>query len=319
MSKIARHIQSRHLRSIVLAASMLMLCGHAPAAEALRKTFAAPEDGAKELIAAVKAGNEADLLDILGPSLKEWINSGDPVADQQARDKVVAAYEQKQAIETAEPGKAVLVIGDDGFPFPIPLVKTGDKWAFDPALGKQEMIDRRIGRNELATIQALLAVTDAQNEYAALEREGKGGAEYAQKFMSSRGKRDGLYWPTTGGEPQSPLGALAAEASRAGYKPGERPSGAAPTPFNGYYFRMLFEQGASAPGGAYSYLVKGRMIGGFAAIAWPVKYGVSGYKTFMVSHDQIVYEADLGPKTEQVAAGIRSFDPGKRWTKVDAR
>jgi hypothetical protein len=285
-------------------------------AETSRKTFATPEEAARALASAVKTGDDNEVLAILGPSLKDWIESGDPVADKQVREKFVAAFEQKQAVESGEPNTATLVVGSDDFPFPIPLVKSGDKWSFDPSIGKQEIIDRRVGKNELDTIQTLLAIVDAQNEYAALDPAGKGAREYARRFISSVGKRDGLYWPTTGSEPQSPLGPLAAEAALAGYRTSSQGGEASKNPYHGYYFRMLTEQGQNAPGGSYPYLVNGRLIGGFAVIAWPAKYGASGYKTFMVSHDQIVYEADLGPDTAKLVGAIRSFDPGKRWSKV---
>ena len=209
-----------------------------------------------------------------------------------------------------------MVVGNDGFPFPIPLVKSADRWAFDPELGKQEILDRRVGKNELDTIGTLLAIADAQAEFSAADRDGKGVHEYAQKFISSPGKRDGLYWPTSATEPMSPLGPLVGEAVRSGYDSGSRVSGQASTPYHGYYYRMLLGQGASAPGGTHSYIAKGLMIGGFAIIAYPARYAVSGFKTFMISHDRVVYEADLGSGTRRIAEAIRIFDPDKRWAKV---
>lgn len=279
------------------------------------KQFTTPEEGAKALVAAVKANDEAGLIAMLGPALKEWINSGDPVADRATRAKFVTAYEEKQQIDASQPGKAVMVIGSSDFPFPIPLVKVGAGWSFDPEQGKQEIIDRRVGRNELNAIQALLSVTDAQAEFVALS-----SGEYARKFVSSAGKRDGLYWPAKDGNAQSPLGPLMAQAARDGYAAGTPPpADGATRAYHGYRFRMLLEQGPSAAGGAYPYIVNGRMIGGFAAIAWPAAYGVSGYKTFMVNHDYAVVEADLGPETERIASAMHSFDPDRRWTKVDVQ
>lgn len=310
---------TRHLYRALLIALGLAFSWQMAAAQTARKSFPAPEAATQALIDAVKAGNENEMLAILGPSLKEWIESGDPVADKQIRDKFVEAYGQKHSFESKEPNISILVTGDDDFPFPIPLVKSGDQWSFDPELGKQEIIDRRVGENELDTIQTLLAITDAQNDYAALDPEGKGARAYAKKFISSPGKRDGLYWPTSNSEPQSPLGELAAEAAQSGYQPNAKRSPDTMTPFHGYYFRMLTEQGEHAPGGAHPYIVNGRMIGGFAVIAWPARYGVSGYKTFMVSHDQVVHEADLGPDTATIASGIRSFNPGEGWTKVELK
>ena len=296
--------------SVALAAQM--------AAAETRKSFDAPEEAAQSLVAALKSNDEQVLLAILGKSLKEWIESGDPVADRGARDNFISAYDQKHAIEHDNDSKANLVIGDDEFPFPIPLVKTENKWAFDPELGKQEIIDRRVGKNELDTMQTLLAIVDAQDEYAALDPLGKGAREYARRFISSPGKHDGLYWPTTESEPPSPLGALVAEAATAGYRPSAGGGESSNQPYNGYYFRLLKGQGQHAPGGKYSYIVNGRMIGGFAVIAWPAKYGASGYKTFIINHDQTIYEADLGPRTEALVRNIDTFDPGEKWKKVEA-
>lgn len=305
-------------RALLISLGLALSCQPA-LAEASRKAFATPEAAAQALVDAVKSGNEKEMIAVLGPSLKEWIQSGDAVADKQVREKFIEAYEQKHSIDSSQTGASILVIGNDDFPFAIPLVKSDDHWRFDPERGKQEIIDRRVGRNELDTIQALLAVTDAQNDYATLDLDGKGVRQYAKKFISSPGKRDGLYWPTSESEPQSPLGEVAAEAAQAGYKPNAERNPDSMAPFHGYYFRMLTEQGEHAPGGAYPYVVSGRMIGGFAVIAWPAKYAVSGYKTFMVSHDQTVYEADLGTDTAETASGIRSFDPGKGWSKVELK
>jgi len=295
----------------------IALSVHAGAAETSRKSFDAPDEAAQSLIQALKTNDEKGVLAILGRSLKEWIESGDPVADRNARDNFVSAYDQKHAIEHDEADKATLVIGDDDFPFPIPLVKSNNRWAFEPELGRQEIIDRRVGKNELDTIQTLLAIVDAQDEYAALDPLGKGVRAYARRFISSPGKRDGLYWPTEESEPKSPLGELVAEAAVAGYRPSVDGGESSKEPYNGYYFRILMGQGRHAPGGEYSYIANGRMIGGFAVIAWPAKYGVSGYKTFMINHDQTVYEADFGPRTTAVVAGIETFDPDNDWKSVD--
>lgn len=312
-------LASRNLRqsSAALFAATFLLFSVVPASSSNeRKQFDTPQDAAKALVDAAKTSDENELVSMLGPSLKEWIRSGDPVADREAREKFVSDYELKQSIDTSDPTKAILVIGEDDFPFPIPIVKTADKWSFDPEQGKQEIIDRRVGENELDTIQTLLAIADAQNEYVELNPEAKAAPEYARRFISSSDKRDGLYWPSGEKGPESPLGPLAAEAALAGYKPtsgGETSK----NPFHGYYFRMLTAQGPHAPGGAYSYIVNGRMIGGFAVIAWPAKYGASGYKTFMINQDQTVYETDLGPDTQEEVQQIRIFDPDDDWKKVD--
>jgi hypothetical protein len=296
----------------------LVLSLQAGAAQTDRKSFDSPETAAQSLIDALKAKDEKELLSILGKSMKEWIESGDPVADRNARNDFVSAYDQKHTIEKGEASHATLVFGEDDVPFPIPLVQADNKWAFDPELGKQEMIDRRVGENELNTIQTLLAIVDAQDEYAASDPEGKGAREYARSFVSSPGMRDGLYWPTEDEtEPESPLGELVADAAIAGYRPAGGGGESSKQPFNGYYFRILNGQGSHASGGAYSYVINGRMMGGFAVIAWPAKYGASGFKTFMVNHDQTVYEADLGPDTKALVQEMQTFDPDEEWQKVE--
>ena len=287
------------------------------------------------------------MLAILGSESEEWIVSGDPVRDKEDVTRFIAAYDQKNGIEKEEDGKAVLVVGDDEFPFPFPIVKTAKGWAFDPELGKEEMLNRRIGRNELTTIQVLLAVSDAQFDYASVDRNGDGTLEYAAYIISSEGERNGLYWPSAEGQPVSPLGPLVADAVRQGYGPdetdeeaeqetGEAEEGTAqaaesagetsvetaedaddaPQPYHGYHFRLLTQQGPSAPGGAQDYIVGGKMIGGFAVLAYPATYGNSGVMTFMISHEGTIYDADLGPDTEDTVDTIDSFDPGEGWEKV---
>lgn len=296
---------------------LLFVCALPVAAQAPR-AFKSPEEGARALIDAAKSGKEAELAAVLGRSYREWIETGDPVQDKQALDRFIAACDEKQAIEAVGADKAIMVVGNDHFPVPIPLIKSGKTWSFAPELGRGEILDRRIGRNELDTINTLLAIADAQEEYASADREGKGARTYAQKFISSPGKRDGLYWPTEDGETKSPLGPLVGEAVRVGYAAKPQAAGSAGSPYHGYHFRILQSQGANAPGGAYSYVHKGRMIGGFAVIAYPARYGVSGYKTFMIRDDRTVYEADLGNGTRAIAESIWSFDPGKGWSKIAA-
>ena len=319
MLTVGLHARLRLALAAALSVALLLLHAHAQSAEtAARRAFKSPDEGSRALIDAARSAEVSELAAILGPSYKDWIETGDAVQDKLARDRFVAACEEKQVIEMIGAEKAIIVVGNDEFPFPIPLVKSASGWSFDPELGRQEILDRRIGKNELDTIKTLLAIADAQGEYASADREGKGAREYAQKFMSAPGKRDGLYWPTDDSEPRSPLGPLVGEAVRVGYDPSARGTPQERAPYYGYYFRMLLGQGASAPGGAYPYVAKGRMIGGFAVIAYPARYGVSGFKTFMISHDRAVYEADLGSDTRRVAEGIRVFDPDKRWSKVDA-
>ena len=289
-----------------------------PAAEAPRppappQNFRSAEEGFAALAAAIAAHDERRLLRILGEASRRLIRSGDPVADRAARDSFAASYATKHAIVRPAPDRAVLQIGEDEWPFAIPMVQRGSTWRFDARLGGQEIVDRRIGRNELDTIETLRAVADAQVEYARTAgRQGPFRA-YARRFFSSAGQRDGLFWPTAEGEAPSPLGPIVAAASAGGYA---RAADGTPTPVHGYIFRMLEEQGPAAPGGARSFLVNGRMIGGFAVLATPAQYGNSGIMSFMISHDGVVWQRDLGPQTTRIARGITAFDPGEGWVAL---
>jgi hypothetical protein len=278
-------------------------------------TFSSPDEAVKTLVEAAKIGNVDALVRIFGSDSRDWLLSGDDVHDAQARQRFVTAYEQKSALEMQGSDKAVLSVGDDGFPFPFPLVQKAGRWSFDAAAGKEELLNRWVGKDELATIETLRAIVDAQHEYA-MTVAGPGHApEYAQKFRSTPGKKDGLFWPAAAGEKESPLGPLLADAVKAGYRAPDANSG--PVPYQGYYFRILTGQGEHAPDGAYDYVVKGKMIGGFAVIAYPAKYGVTGVKTFMVNQNGVVYAADLGPQTAKVAERAQKFDPGAGWSKEE--
>jgi Protein of unknown function (DUF2950) len=277
-----------------------------------QEQFNTPEEAVGALVNAAKAADPKALLAVLGSDGQEIISSGDPVADNNTREQFVTAYDAKHAIELEGNGAQTLIIGDDDWPFPIPLINNAGKWQFDTKAGLDEILSRRIGRNELSAIQVSQAYVQAQNEYAALDPAGLGRGVYAQRIVSRPGKKDGLYWPTAAGETPSPLGDLAAKASAEGYKPGEKP-----IPYHGYYYRILTRQGAAASGGAYNYLVKGKMKGGFALIAVPAEYGNSGIMTFVVNHDGTVFQKDLGPKTATVAAKIDAFAPDQTWTKAD--
>ena len=282
-----------------------------------QKTFASPEEAAAALMAAVRAKNVPDLLAVVGPSSGEWLFSGDKVADASDWEKFLAAYDQKNAFEKSG-DKATLTVGNDAWPFPAPIVKKADKWSFDAAAGREEIINRRIGRNELNTMQAMMAVVDAQREYAAKDADGNGFADYAKRFRSSPGKKDGLYWPTEGNAPQSPLGPLVAVASREGYgkQAKDAPKAGQQVPYQGYYYRILTSQGKGAAGGAYDYIVGNRLLGGFAVMAWPASYRNSGVMTFVVNHDGVVYEKDLGPQTAAIAAGMTRYNPDATWRKA---
>jgi len=294
---------------LLLVATMLGAT-HAVAAAAAQKTFATPEEATAALVQAVKADNVAAMRAVLGNDPGD-LSSGDKVADRANARHFVAEYEQKHAL--VPNGDAMtLTIGNDDFPFAFPLVKTGDRWRFDTAAGKDELLARRIGANELDAIKVLGAIVDAQHEYASADRDGDGVLAYAQKFLSSPGKRDGLYWPTKAGEPPSPLGPFVANASGEGYqaKQGTR------TPYHGYYYRLLKGQGKVADTPAFDYVVHGRAIGGFAVVAYPAKYGSSGIMTFIVNQDGKVYQSDLGRDTAKKAAAMKVYAPGAGWAAV---
>jgi hypothetical protein len=271
--------------------------------------YPSPEDAAAALAAAVKTGTKRAILRVLGNDAAEIVESGDDVADAETRERFLSAYEAKHSIKAEGNKKATLILGADDFPFPIPLVNNKSGWEFDPAAGRLEILYRRIGRNELDAIQTSLAFVDAQNEYAEKDRTGDGAGVYAQRIVSSPGKKDGLFWRDD--RDQSPLGEFAAQAAAEGYKAG------AEAPYHGYYYRILKGQGANAPGGALNYVVRGKMIGGFALIAYPAEYGNSGVMTFMVNHAGTVYQKDLGTRTEILAKRIALFDPDQTWKKVD--
>ena len=282
------------------------------AAQIKQKTFASPEEAVKALVDAAKSDNQEELLAIFGPAGREVLSSGDAVDDKAVKEQFLKAYETKNTLIKEGDTKAVLQIGTEEWPFPIPLVKKNQQWSFDTKKGKEEMNNRRIGRNELSTIQVCLAYVDAQREYVAKDRNGDGLFEYAQKFVSTPGKKDGLYWEAKPGEEESPLGDFAAKATQEGYKKTDNK----PVPYHGYYFKVLKAQGKNAPGGAYEYLVKGRMIGGFGMVAYPANYGVSGVMTFIVNHDGIVYEKNLGKDTAKIARAMKLFNPDKTWKKI---
>jgi len=277
-----------------------------------QKMFSSPEEAVKAAIAAARSNNDNELLAIFGPKAKEILFSGDPVADKQRRAEFVAAYDQANRLST-EGEDRILIAGKQDWPFPIPIVKKGQSWMFDTEQGKQEVLNRRIGGNELFTIQTMLAIVDAEREYAIKDRDRNGLLEYAQKFLSDPGKKNGLYWEAKAGEPESPLGPIMVQARSQGY--GAKIT-TAPGPYHGYNYRILTAQGKDAPGGAYSYLVKGKMIGGFAVVAYPAEYGNSGIMTFIVNYDGKVFQKNLGPNTAAAAKSMKEYNPDKTWTEV---
>ena len=282
----------------------------AATAATAQEAFKTPSAAATALIEAARGNEEKRLRAILGIVGRDSLHSGDDVTDAADRKRFLEAYDNRHSInEQGE--KATLLVGPDDFPFPIPIVRRGEGWTFDGMSGRYEILARRIGRNELAAIQASLAVFDAQQEYAAKDHTGQGRGVYAQRIVSRPGAKDGLYWESAAGEAQSPLGGLAAEAAAEGYRAGE-----ARRPFHGYYYKILKRQGGLAPGGAIDYVAGGKMIGGFALLAYPAEYGRSGVKSFMLNHAGVVYQKDLGPNTGRIAGRMQSFNLGKGWEKV---
>ena len=288
--------------------------GHAVAAQSLQhRTFSSAEDAARTLVETVKKGDVDALLAIFGQEGKDLLATADPAAARKNRKvfAVAAAEQWRLADEGAD--RKTLVIGNEEWPFPVPIVKDASGWRFDTAAGKEEVIARRIGRNELAVIDTLHAYVAAQRRYAEQGHDGNPPGAFAQKFRSDQGKQNGLYWPTQHGQKRSPLGDLLAEAAQE-----RRPAAgdSQPSPFNGYYYRILTAQGPSAPGGAKSYVVKGQMTGGFALIAWPAQYDTTGVMTFVVNQDGVIRERDLGAGTEAVARKTTSYNPDASWRTV---
>jgi hypothetical protein len=303
-------------RGVCAAAVMAWMLGCASAAvaaEARQKTYATPEEAAKELIAAVRAHDGKTMLAVLGPGSSGIIRSGDAVADKAGRERFVKAYDEANKLEKSKSGdKVILAVGKDAWPFPVPIVKAASGWRFDAREGREELLNRRIGRNELAAVQVLQAYGDAQREYYLRNPQNDKLLHYAQKFRSAEGKKDGLYFPVKAGEKPSPLGPLVSGARGEGYKASKDGK---PVAYHGYHYRILKGQGPDAPGGAYSYVAHGKMFGGFAAVAWPATYDNSGIFTFIVSHDGQVYQKDLGRDTAAAVQKITRFNPDKTWAR----
>ena len=302
------------LTVVALAVSPAHAASPAPAASArpafVQSTYASPEDAAKALAAAMRTDERKLIWRVLGPGASKFVRSGDPVQDEEAREAFVAAYDKSVKFERDGDSRATLLIGPTDFPFPYPLVRQNGRWQFDAKQGNEQVLDRRIGRNELAAIKVCLAYVDAQREYAALDRDDNGLLEYAQSLMSTPGKRDGLYWETKAGERPSPLGLLTANARVEG-KPARGPG----NPYHGYYYKVLTGQGKDAPGGAYDYIVDGKMIGGFALVAYPARWGGSGVMTFICNHDGVVFERNLGKDTVATASAMTVYNPDASWEK----
>lgn len=286
----------------------------ASAQEQGEKTFASPKDAAQALDSAVKADDKSAMLAVLGPSASSIIESGDDVQDKNNRASFVKSFDQMSRWDGVTNGEEVLYIGANNWPFPIPLKKTATgQWYFDTKAGLQEILFRRIGKNELAAIKVCRALVDAQQAYFQQAHDGDTTNQYAQKFISDSGKQDGLYWKTAEGEPQSPIGPLVAFATAKGYG-GQHDT---PQPFYGYYYHILTAQAPNAPGGAKSYIVDGKMTGGFAFIAYPAEYRNSGVMTFLVDQSGVVYQKDLGANTDKLASEMKAYNPDHTWVTAE--
>jgi hypothetical protein len=302
------------MRSFAAVAIACLLTVDVATAVAGQRTFPSAEAAVQALIAAAKAEDRSELLAIFGPEGKGVIESGDPVADRAARDSFIERATARTHLEPVGDNFAALSVGEDDWPFPIPLVKDGKGWSFDTAAGKTELLNRRVGRNELNTINTCREYVTVQREYARLMQAESGVAEYARRVRSTPGKHDGLYWESAAGEQESPLGPLFASASREGYLKGGSDG---PQPFHGYVYKILTAAGPDAPGGPKDYIKNGRMTEGFGLLAYPAGYGTSGVMTFQVNQQGIVFQKDLGPNTAAIAAKITAYDPDDSWDPVD--
>ncbi len=315
MIAIAASAPSHRRRAMALMALMLALpaARTAIAAQSAQRSFASAEEAAQALAAAVKSHSTKAVLAVLGADAQPLISSGDPVADENVRDRFLRSFDEVHSLVPGKHGDTVLQVGTDAWPFPIPLVQSAAGWRFDAAAGKQEILDRRIGANELSAIQACLAYVDAQREYYDRNPDGASLLHYASKLASTPGKRDGLYWDAKPDEAESPLGPQFARARVEGYAGTGKGD-----PYHGYYFRLLTAQGPAAAGGSYDYLAHGKLIGGFGLVAYPAKWDNSGVMTFVVNQDGVVFEKDLGVNTAAAAKSMKAFNPDDTWKRVDA-
>ncbi len=298
-----------HIGRAAATAVLILLCG-CDLLSGGQARYDSPDQAGEALVAAASSGDASALLRVLGEDATPIIGSGDPIADANNRDWFVAAYGTAHRWETEDTDVATLVVGDEDWPFPFPLIKEDDDWRFDTTDGIEEILDRRIGENELAAIQSSLAYVDAQREYYWRNPEGAPLLEYARQLLSTPGRKDGLYWEAGPDDVPSPLGELFAAARAEGYLIDES---IRPSPYHGYYFRTLASQGEHAAGGAYDYLVMDRLIGGFGLVAYPAEYGATGVMSFIVNHDGVVFSKNLGPDTATLAAEMTAFDPDETW------
>ena len=301
-----------NLSKLAVVAMLLTVCvpTRSVAQQPGQKTFSSAEEATNALVMAVQADDKTMMLDILGPDGKQIISSGDETQDANSRANFVKRYQEMHRLVKEPDGATVLYIGAHNWPAPIPLVHKGNSWYFDTEAGKKEILYRRVGRNELSAIRVCQELVAAQKEYSAEHKE------YAQKIFSDEGQHNGLYWKAADGEPQSPIGPLVASAVAQGYAKNQQ---GAPTPYRGYYFHILTRQGKNAPGGAKNYVVNGKMTEGFAFVAYPAEYRSSGVMTFIVSEDGVVYQKDLGRKTDVLAKAMKEYDRNPSWQEAEER
>jgi hypothetical protein len=306
------------LRTVAMLLAMATLPAgiFAASPEPAQRLFASPEEARQTLINAVRAKDHAELKAIFGPVARD-LEPGYPVEQVNEFEHFARHVEEGIGVVKEGGGKAILVIGEKKWPFPVPVVKKGDNWLFDTAAGREEILNRRIGHNELLAVQVCRAYADAQREYYGMaEPDGDQIPKYAQHMISRPGKKNGLYWPTTAGEKESPLGLLVAKAKEEGYMQPRKTGESGPRPFQGYYFRILKSQGPNAPGGKFNYIINGNMVAGYALVAYPARRGVSGVMTFIINQRGRVYEKDLGPKTTEIARKMKHYNPDLTWKLV---
>jgi len=313
MQRIELNFDGFHWASLSkLAAAAVLLAASFPARSIAQqpgqKTFSSAQEATDALVAAAQSNDQKALLDILGPDAKQIVSSGDDAEDADNRANFVQRYQEMHRLVKEPDGTTTLYTGAHNWPMPIPLVNKGNSWYFDTAAGKKEILYRRVGRNEISTIRVCQQLVAAEKEYASAHN-----GEYTQKFISGEGQQDGLYWKAENGQAQSPIGPLVAQAGAESYNPTH--AGAPPTPYRGYYYRILTRQGAAAPGGVKTYVVDGKLTGGFAFLAYPAEYRSSGVMTFIVGADGVVYRKDLGPNTATIVKAIKSYNPDPTWRK----
>ena len=301
-----------HLTNLPILAAvaiLLMFPTRSVAQQPGQKTFSSPEDASNALVTAAQSNDEKALLDMFGPDGKQLVSSGDETEDAESRANFIRRYQQMHRLVKEPDGTTVLYIGAENWPTTIPLVNKGNSWYFDTEAGKNEVLYRRVGRNEISTISVCQELVAAQKEYYSTQHN-----EYAKEIFSDEGQHNGLYWKAAEGEPQSPVGPLVASAFAKGYAKSQE---GAPTPYRGYYYQILTRQGKNGTGGAKSYIVNGKMTEGFAFVAYPAEYRSSGVMTFVVNEDGVVYQKDLGKKTDVLAKAMKEYDPNSSWQKAE--